>query len=75
MPPKKIQTLSKAEIKQLAKNQLVEAIGLAYYNVVDGKVDKFERLTDEEREYFWQQFDKYAETMCKSIGEGYVASF
>lgn len=64
--------IRKSEVKQLAKEHLAEAVGTAYYKFSDGQVDEFNNLTEEERDYFWQQFNKYAEAMCKAIGKEYI---
>lgn len=52
--------MSKTEMRELAKEKLMEAIAVAYYKLED------ENLTDEEREQVSAYINQYGEAMGKS---------
>lgn len=57
--------MSKTEMRELAKNKLMEAIAVAYYKLEE------ENLTDEEREQVSAYINQYGEAMGKSIHRNY----
>ena len=56
---------TKTELKEIAKNRLVEALAVAYYKIFDNP-DEY-GLTDEEVNEVCSLMNKYGETMSKSI--------
>lgn len=59
---------TKKELRNIAKEALVDALAKAYYSVTDG--DDYE-LTDEEVSLVVELMNKYGSTMCKSINKEY----
>ena len=57
--------MSKTEMRELAKDKLMEAIAVAYYKLED------DNLTDEEREQISTYINQYGEAMGKAIHRNY----
>ena len=57
--------MSKTEMREFAKDKLMEAISVAYYKLED------ENLTDEEREQITTYINQYGEAMGKAIHRNY----
>ena len=57
--------MKKKEMREFAKDKLMEAIAVAYYKLED------EDFSDEEEEQIVQYINQYGETMAKSINRQY----
>ena len=57
--------MTKTEMRELAKDKLMEAIAVAYYKLED------ENLTDEEIEQVSTYINQYGEAMGKAIHRNY----
>lgn len=57
--------MSKKEMREFAKDKLMEAIAVAYYKLED------EKLSEEEEEQISAYINQYGETMAKTIGRRY----
>lgn len=57
--------MSKKEMRELAKDKLIEAIAVAYYKLED------EDFSEEEEKQITAYINQYGETMAKSIGKKY----
>lgn len=62
--------MTKTELKQRAKEILLDRIANAYYVIADGGCQS-DDLTEEEKEQVIKLINKYGKTMAKSIGETY----
>lgn len=58
-------TMTKKEMRKLAKKKLLQSIAVTYYKLED------EDLSEEEIEEISQYINQYGEAMAKSIGERY----
>lgn len=57
--------MSKKEMREFAKDKLMEAIAVAYYKLED------ENLSDEQEKQITAYINQYGETMAKAIGRKY----
>lgn len=57
--------MSKKEMREFAKDMLMEAIAVAYYRLED------EKLPEEEEKQITTYINQYGKTMAKSIGKHY----
>lgn len=57
--------MSKKEMREFAKDKLMEAIAVTYYKLED------EKLSEEEEEQISAYINQYGETMAKAIGRRY----
>lgn len=57
--------MTKKDMRELAKEKLMEAIAVAYYKLED------ENLSDEENEQICKYINQYGEAMSKAIGKSY----
>lgn len=57
--------MSKKEMREFAKDKLMEAISVAYYKLED------EKLPEEEEKQISAYINQYGETMAKAIGRYY----
>lgn len=57
--------MSKKEMREFAKDKLMEAIAVAYYKLED------ENLSDEQEKQITAYISQYGETMAKAIGRKY----
>lgn len=60
----------KKELKQIAKQRLVDALAVAYYKLDD--MEEYDTLNDEEKEIVQNYLNELAKRMCKAINEKYV---
>ena len=60
---------TKKELRNIAKDSLVNALAKAYYAVVDNA--DYLDLTEEETEQVITLMDNYGQTMCKAIRKEY----
>lgn len=59
--------MKKTEAKEIAKERMLEAIGVAYYKISDS-----DEYSDEEVEMIIQELNKLGERMAKAIGGRYI---
>ena len=59
--------MNKTEAKNIAKDLMLEAIGIAYYKVSDNS-----EYTEEEAELIIAEMNKYGERMAKAIKGRYI---
>lgn len=59
--------MKKTEAKEIAKDLMLEAIGIAYYKVADSN-----EYTDEETELIIAEMNKFGERMAKAINGKYI---
>lgn len=57
--------MTKTEMREFAKDKLLEAIAVAYYKLED------ENFSDEEVEQISQYINQYGESMAKAINRNY----
>ena len=57
--------MTKKEMRDFAKEKLIESIAVAYYKLED------ENFTEEEVEQISQYINQYGETMAKAINKRY----
>lgn len=57
--------MTKKELRQIAKEKLMTALAIAYYQLED------EDFTEEEKESICQYMKQYGTSMGKAIGEQY----
>lgn len=59
--------LTKTEMRKIAKDILMDSVGVAYYKLEN------EDYSEEEKDQICQYINQYGESMAKAIGEKYVA--
>ena len=59
---------TKQEMKQIAKKLLINSVGVTYYKISDGN-----DYTEEEKAQIIEYINQYGTSMCKDIGERYIA--
>lgn len=59
--------MKKTEAKEIAKEQMLEAIGIAYYKIADSN-----EYTQEEADLIIEQMNIFGERMAKAIKGKYV---
>lgn len=57
--------LTKTEMRQIAKDMLIETLAVAYYKLEN------KDYSEEENEQICQYINQYGESMAKAIGEKY----
>lgn len=57
--------MTKTEMREFAKEKLMESIAVAYYKLED------ENFSDEENEQICKYLNQYGEAMSKAIGKKY----
>lgn len=62
--------MTRTELKQRAKQILLDSIASAYYVIADGGYAS-DDLTEEEKEQVYELIRKYGTAMAKSIGGTY----
>lgn len=55
--------MTKTEMREFAKDKLMESIAVAYYKLED------ENFSDEEANQICKNIDQYGESMAKAIGK------
>ena len=60
--------MTKTQAKAIAKKQMLRAIGIAYYSIVDS-----DNYTEEEVDLILKEMTRYGERMAKAIGGDYIA--
>ena len=60
-----VDIMTKKEMREFAKDKLLESIAVAYYKLED------EKFSEEEEEQISAYIDQYGEAMAKAIGKRY----
>lgn len=61
----------KNQLKNLAKERIMDALSSAYYYFTDGNSDEYNELSESEQEEVLKLLDKYGHSIGKMLGKKY----